>query len=69
VIGGASLYNTTLGLPVPISNISVNPASVEIDILPGDLTIANETSEELALSVWLTTDVTDNESLQFDGRP
>jgi hypothetical protein len=65
VIGGASLFNTTLGLPVPISNISVNPASVEIDILPGDLTIANETSEELALSVWLTTDVTDNESLQF----
>jgi hypothetical protein len=65
VIGGASLYNTTQMLPINISGVTVNASSLELNILPGDLTIANGATDELALSVWLTTSVTDNEDLEF----
>jgi hypothetical protein len=65
VIGGATLFNTTQGASVAISNVTINPASLEIDINPGDLMIADASSDELALSIWLTTSVIDNEELEL----
>lgn len=65
VIGGAALFNTTQGAPVTISNVTVNTASLEIDINPGDLMIADASQDELALSIWLTNTVPDNESIEL----
>ena len=65
-IGGISLYNDTDNSVIPISNTTITATSVEVDLDLGNLTVADGTSEQITLSVWLTQSVTDNEALVFE---
>ncbi|NJN26983.1 MAG: T9SS type A sorting domain-containing protein [Cyclobacteriaceae bacterium] len=63
-IAGVTLYNNTESMAIPVVD-TISATSITVDIALGDLTIADATSEEIILSVWLTGNVTDNEVLAF----
>lgn len=65
VIGGVRLYNVTQASPLSVSGFTINPASLVVNVDPGDFTIADGATEEITLSIWLSTMVTDNEDLEF----
>lgn len=64
-IAGATLYNISTASPIAVAQVAVNAASIEIDLNPGALTIADGTTEEIALSIWLTNSVIDFDVLEF----
>ncbi len=66
VIGGARLYNNSQSTSIPISNTSIIGSIMVIDIPLGALTVADGASDQVTLSVWLTSAVTDNEVLEFE---
>ena len=65
VIGGVRVYNNTESTIVNPGSVTIYADSIVLTGSMGTLTIADGASVQLTLFVWLTSSVTDNDSLQF----